>query len=286
MKFPRYWAKGTYTGRSRDGKEITIKAYGWSSTSVDEARQRGVVRARSVVERGIGSGKKNEYEYGNAPFREEVIESIDVDAEQVGIVSRNRYGALVLNASRVMFVDVDFPVENPPGLVESVLLAFSSRRRQERLTALHDAALKQIESWARANPSKSFRLYRTHSGFRILLTDGLYDPEGEETKVILNGLNADRLYRSLTQRQKCFRARLTPKPWRCKLPKPPSTFPWEDQNKEGAYRRWEKNYQEGIQAFSTCRLEKEFGQPAGIPEVARIIDYHDALGVNDAKPLA
>lgn len=286
MNFPRYWAKGIYTGKNSSGQEVTIEAYGWSSDSTEEARSVGRERAKRVVNRGFANKKCDEYEYGNTPFREEVTDSIEVDKREVAVISRNRYGSLVLNAADVMFVDIDFPEVQSTGIIDSILLAFSEKRRKDRADELRESTIQKIDDWAKKNPSKSFRLYRTHSGCRVLLTDAVYDPESEETKWILEELDSDRLYRSLTLRQQCFRARLTTKPWRCKHPKPPSSFPWEDRATEREYRKWEKEYLRSIKGYSTCILQKEYGRPCSEPKICSIIDYHDSFTLTSSDKLA
>ncbi|MCU0599136.1 MAG: hypothetical protein MUE70_07770 [Desulfobacterales bacterium] len=72
MKFPVYWIKVFHTGLTREGKEMTVEAYGWSSVSREEARLVGEKRARRALD-AIGSEKRKDYEYGDAPLREEVI---------------------------------------------------------------------------------------------------------------------------------------------------------------------------------------------------------------------
>lgn len=82
MNFPRYWAKGSFTGTNSTGQKVTIEAYGWSSDSTQEARNVENKRAKRVFEKWVSSDKKHEYEYGNKPFREEVIDSIKVDSKE------------------------------------------------------------------------------------------------------------------------------------------------------------------------------------------------------------
>ncbi|MCC5806732.1 MAG: hypothetical protein JJU00_10435 [Opitutales bacterium] len=75
-------------------------------------------------------------------------------------------------------------------------------------------------------------------------------------------------------------------PWRCRVARPPSSYPWETKEDEATYRAWEDDYQKASGSFSTCRLHKEFGKPGGHPAVQKVIDYHDAIAVDGSKPLA
>ena len=51
MRIPPYWAKGTYTGTDREGKEYTIETWGWSFTGVVAAEEVAIARARMKVDR-------------------------------------------------------------------------------------------------------------------------------------------------------------------------------------------------------------------------------------------
>ena len=93
MKFPKYWIKANVTGIAPGGKKITLSAFGWSTVSQDEARQLAETRARRAIESGFASGKQRDYEYGDAPFREEKVETIENNGTEVSVISRNRYGA-------------------------------------------------------------------------------------------------------------------------------------------------------------------------------------------------
>jgi hypothetical protein len=285
MKFPVYWVKVSHTGLSREGKKITVDAYGWSSVNREEARQLGEKRARRAFE-AIGTEKRKDYEYGDAPFREEVIRKIEVDGSEIGIITRNRYGALVLNTSGVLFADIDIPETKSNGILDAILLAFSSKRRAGKLKKQEALIADRLQSWWSNNKQASFRTYRTHSGFRIIFTDTVYDPKSRQTKAILNALGSDPLYQKLTEKQECFRARLTPKPWRCGLSNPPNQFPWETRADEDKYRGWEKTYHKKSEEYGICVFMKEFGSPWKTNEISAILEIHDSLTIRPHKPLA
>ena len=292
MNFPKYWKKGSFTGKMGDGKEITIEAFGWSFESLAEAQAYGTMRAKRAVEIGIGSEKQNSYDYGDIPFREEVVSRIELNAKEIGVISRNRYGALVLNSANVLFVDIDSEEDSSTddltndqstGFISSLFRTLFHKPKTSKPTSKNN--LEKIDSWALQNPQKSFRLYKTHSGLRLLFTDVLYEPKGSETKRIFQELESDPLYQKLTHRQECFRARLTPKPWRCHLYRSPWPFPWENEKHETIQREWEKEYHQKIQPFDTCLLIKEYGNPnIASQEIARIIEVHDkcTLGIGTA----
>jgi hypothetical protein len=214
------------------------------------------------------------YSYGERPLREEIIEVFrNREDEEVGVVTRNAYGALVLNAARAMFIDIDFQKE---AILKSLL---TRMRKGLGMTALsqEERHLQRIEQWARQNSTWGMRVYRTFGGLRCLVTDRVFDPARESTLEILRRLDSDPLYIRLCQRQECFRARLTPKPWRCGIPKPPSRYPWETAEAESKYRQWETQYRLAASQYTTCKLLREIGPGRIHPEVQPILAVHDRL---------
>ena len=138
-----------------------------------------------------------------------------------------------------------------------------------------DATMQAVRDWAQRNPNHSLRLYRTRAGLRLLFTDRLYSPTSAETARMLRDLGSDSLYRKLTEKQESFRARLTPKPWRCGCRRPPSQYPWDDAEAERMYREWEREYQEKIKGYATCELVETIGKGASEGSVNLIVDLHD-----------
>lgn len=287
MYFPKYWAKGSASGMDRNGETLTVEAYGWSSESVEDARRRGEERAEKSLGRALqGDHKTRQYEYGHMPFREEIIDTIEIDGREVAVISRNRYGALVLNTAGVMFVDVDLPEPKSEGFIDGILLALSAHRRRERREEIAIKLREDIDRWTGANPSVGHRLYRTRAGYRLLMTDTPRDPAADETRRIFAELRADPLYVKLTERQRCFRARLTPKPWRLPMPAMQAVYPRADSWTEATFKKWEREYRDRSARFATCVLEKAVGPVAISEEVQRVIEFHDALALNQGKPLA
>lgn len=57
-------------------------------------------------------------------------------------------------------------------------------------------------------------VYRTSAGFRLIVQGKGFTPGSPETRKLMRRFGADYLYATLCDAQKCFRARLTPKPYR------------------------------------------------------------------------
>ena len=70
-----------------------------------------------------------------------------------------------------------------------------------------------IDRW----PGWGVRVYKTCAGYRGLVTHATFDPTADATLDLMRQFRCDPQYVTLCKRQESFRARLTPKGWRCKL---------------------------------------------------------------------
>lgn len=265
MNFPPYWARGASGG---------FFCWRWSFHSAAEAQSLADAAARQLADR-FASGdlppQRGGY-YPNRPFREPVLQEIKNDAgEPVAVVTRNAYGCLVLNTARVMFVDVDLPEPKSPGLF-SRLFGKSSAGAP---VVTEGSALAKVEDWTRTHAGWGWRIYRTRAGLRLLATHALFDPEAAEAEGAFAALGADPLYRQLCKTQKCFRARLTPKPWRCGLHRKPERWPFPDARAEKSFQKWDAQYQSYSFNWATCGLVKQIGNDTVHPGVQPVLKLHD-----------
>jgi hypothetical protein len=271
MKIPQYWAKGEATIKDRRGRDLAIGCWRWSDVSPTEAEQAAAAHARDITARFQMGQQLDRYAYTDRPLREEVVDRLIDHGRESALITRNSYGALVLNTARVMFIDIDFGKEHKPGPLASVFRRLGSKATPSQETQ----HLARIEEWARQHPQWSIRIYRTFGGLRGLITNELFEPADRGSIEILNSLNSDPLYVRLCRAQECFRARLTPKPWRCGAVAPPGRYPWPTTTAELTYREWEKTYDDTANRYTTCRLVKELGSWPMHSEVARVVEIHD-----------
>ncbi|VFQ43955.1 hypothetical protein [Desulfoluna butyratoxydans] len=282
MNIPKYWAKGTtrHDVRMRNiltGKPMApLACWGWSDTSLADAREKGRKRADAVAEMILKGNRPDTYLYGDRPMREEILDEwTSEDGTTWAAVTLNGYGCRVLNTARAMFIDVDLPV---PSLWD--WLKYKARM----LTGTHALpprqqkeyeALSKVETMVRADPCFGIRAYRTRGGLRYLVTHAHADPTSELTSGMMEVLGADPLYMRLCKTQKCFRARLTPKPWRCGLPALPVSYPWQDKAAEQKARQWLSAYGDKTRDLATCELINHFGSDAMDEEISRVVSFHD-----------
>ena len=150
--------------------------------------------AAALQDRQSGGG----YVYAIDRQLEPVLSEVTFDGGSAGNLTVNSYGAVIVNARAVLFADVDTrETDEAPDNLEADATA------AQRLRAL-----------VSEKPEMAFRVYRTRNGWRYLCTSRLFDPASEETRDLLDRLGVDSRYILLCRAQRCFRARLTPKPWR------------------------------------------------------------------------
>ncbi|MCB0331730.1 MAG: hypothetical protein KDD70_18805, partial [Bdellovibrionales bacterium] len=230
MDVPQYWIQAEAIETSREGKKVTAHCWGWSSNSESEARERAEERARNVARRIVsGEPLKHSYDYGGErPIREERIRE-----EPFGLITRTGYGSLVLNCPRVMFIDVDEESKGG-GIVSFFRSLFGGGARSKK----EYPEVERLREFQKANKRWSFRVYKTHSGFRYIAINGEQDPLSEEVRRVMEAVGADPLYIKLCTTQKCFRARVSPKPWRCGSFSPPVRFPFATDHQKSAFEKW------------------------------------------------
>jgi len=266
MNFPQFWARG----QSGD-----FLAWRWSSLSFAEAQALANQAAQQLAERfrsGDRPPRHGGY-YPDRPFREQVLQEFKTGGAAVSaIVSRNSYGCQVLNTARVMFVDIDLPEPKPSGGLFKRLFGKSDVAPPGNPQA---EAMTRIENWTRCNADWGWRIYRTRAGLRLLATQGLVEADSAAAEGVLDALGADPLYRKLCKTQKCFRARLTPKPWRCGIRQKPERWPWPDAMREARFKKWEAEYVSRSANWATCEFIRNLGNPSIHPDVHSVLKLHD-----------
>ena len=209
------------------------------------------------------------YDIGTEPL----LRSIEVDGLEVGFITRNRYGAAVLNTDLLAMVDIDVrtddcatwdPRIHGPGAPRYPVSEVELRSALHELTrgrfgraidyfeTTDSPAFRQLVAchWpddrllgdepAPAGVDVSVVVFETHNGYRLVLDKPLVITEDNECEVasLMRFLYADPDYCRIACRQKLWRSRLTRKPWRREEPKgQPLQFLFQVSGGDVSYER-------------------------------------------------
>ena len=123
MLIPKYWAH--YKQRFKSPatadnlpKQATIKRYGWSDSSTDDALHHAKARVMAAHQRWLAGAdivrreRKDDYnESSGIPIREQIVFEQTFTTDHLAstqlIVTRNGYGAQVANVDNIAIIDVD-----------------------------------------------------------------------------------------------------------------------------------------------------------------------------------
>jgi len=264
MKTYKYWTLEKQTILI-DGNRQEVTCYGGSNVSVEDARVKAQEKAQKI-QRKI-AGEKHLFEDYESEIREEILQTIDDQS----VITRNRYGARVLNVERMMILDIDKP--KPTG---GLFKKKDTRPPKEQI-------FEMVKTLATTKyPSYGFRLYETHQGARVIVQGRDFDPRDPATKKMMDEFNCDPLYTLLCIKQSCYRARLTPKPSRMKVRGFKVKYPREGDDSE--FQRWLSEYESVSRGFSVCKLIAQVGAMTSMDDVVQLHD--DVTGVNYPQRLA
>ncbi len=230
---PRYW------GYARTDTGCLIWRSSPNSQAEAEAEARKAAERVCRYEKAKRRNERpeaEEYPYG-VTLREKLLEEFnDSQGRLQGFITRNQTGAEVLNVRNVLFLDWDTPVAHLPlsgclmGIFKWIGRLFGGRSKlrdefdlkppepwEERYPWATVPELGAFMSKIITMPDWSVRLYKTAAGYRGIATHALFDPTDSETLDLMRRFDCDPQYVLLCERQESFRARLTPKGWRCGL---------------------------------------------------------------------
>jgi hypothetical protein len=279
VRVPKFWEVAEGSSPGPDGEPLFRRMWGWSTSSATEALDVAHDRLRSALA-NIRSGTRLGGYYPRVPLREPILDEVLADGEQALVVTRNRYGAEVLNTDGVLIADVDLPeLEGPTGGVLRRLFRRSTPDADPTAPTAEPPVVVErlavLAEWARAHPGLGVIAYRTASGLRVFVTGVAEPASSAQGEQILTELGADPIYRELCRVHGTFRARLTPKPWRLPRMKAPSgRWPYQTYEAKDQFLRWLAEYDAARRAYAVCRRLSSHG-PAPSTLEAQIIQLHD-----------
>jgi hypothetical protein len=244
------------------------------------------------------------------PIREEIVER-----HGDTVITRNSYGARCLNTPDVLFADVDVD----RGLTWPVLLLVYGGSLAVAGAIwwwLHSAVLaivaglvtlavtwilaalravdipgdprkveaemqRRIAAYVDRHREWHVRLYRTPAGMRALVMHRTFDPDEPAVAEFFAALKSDPIYVLMCQRQHCFRARVSPKPWRIGIAahiKPrPGTWPVKPERLP-ARAAWIEAYEKAARNYAACEFVETVGATTMIdPKAEAVRRVHDDL---------
>lgn len=320
MIVPQFWAEARIQYHSGK-RQITVRRFGWSDEGQEEAQAHADARAKEAFQR-VATGEKiprrePKVAYNGAegvPIREEILRR-----EGDVIITRNAYGAHCLNTPDVLFADVDFATSTPARLTCGMMLVFLAlaiwlgwsrhsvklglaaavgslfagpiaagliHRIWDHLSGgAERRARMRIEAFASSHRDWRLRLYRTPAGFRILAMHRTFEPAEQAVAEFFQAMDTDRVYVRMCANQRCFRARVSPKPWRIGIAQHmrPSPGVWPVAPEKMPLRRqWIEDYERKAESYASCHFITELGQGGVHEKAAAVQRLHDALSRADS----
>ena len=318
MIIPNYWAEARLQHRGRK-RQVTLRRFGWSDTSEAEAQAHADARVREALERVLAGEslprRERRVAYNGAdgvPIREEIV-----DRHGDSVVTRNGYGALCLNTPGVLFADIDFeratglgPILLAMACLATAVFAISTagfgmrlplaaviaffvaltlgaplvsllRRLSTRMRGGDQKiARDRVAAFIANHPDWRVRIYRTPAGLRLLALHRLFDPREPAVAACFDALGVDPVYARMCHNQNCFRARVSPKPWRMGLPRlrPPYSAAWRQEHASLPLRlQWIDDYQCKAQDYASCRYIETLGGGPVDKDADAVRELHDLL---------
>lgn len=177
---------------------------------------------------------RGQYESDEGSYDLDRVQSCDTANKplpETDYISRNGYGALIYNTKNILIADVDISY-----LQEDSHLKYKDN---------YIKYFKGLES----SRKEGLILYETHSGFRVVMVDRIADPTSEYSRELLGLLLSDKVYSACCETQKCYRARLTPKPFRVGLRGLDKILIFMDTKST-----WISNYEYHSKQFGVCKF--------------------------------
>lgn len=154
-------------------------------------------------------------------------------------------------------------------------------------TSPQQETLENLRQWQGQHPNFTLRVYRTLAGVRVIVVNQVYERVDEQATDMMQELGSDPLYLKLCKSQACFRARLSPKPWRVGVGNPPKRFPFDATADRQQFELWNKTYVAATSRFKVCTYLETLGQAASHRNHLPLIQLHDELCCSDQDlPLA
>ena len=290
MRFPPFWHRAALPDEPPPPSPYPIAppfiGHGWSYESEDDARTQALAKAQRVKNHFVHhTGERPAWAWTYYPadgdiIREVVLERSRDVAPVAWVISRNSYGAHVLNVDGMAIIDVDAPERPSPDVwpefgLRSMLRRFVGAPQQpptpaDPADAMQPGLIELLDAQTLGG-----RLYRTAGGFRIVITSEPMRWDDPRLDALMSTTGADPQYVRLCRQQQCCRARLTPKSWRVGVPAPvrvprPWTAPdhWDPAD-------WSARYDAASVGYVVAREVHRFGSSLVHRDLRDVLDVHE-----------
>ncbi len=254
MKHYKFWVKEPFSIRV-GGRLERITVLAGSNVSKDDARSQAGLQARQIESRISSRSARESYE---VPVREYVEQFID----DANVITVCRYGAKVLNTCQYTVLDLD---DYPVNFLDR-FRAVRKLSKKARIVYKFKERLKKHSELGR-----DFRIYETTKGVRVI-GKTYVDPARKHYESLMRKFAVDWLYVLLSQRQNCYRARVTPKPYRMKAPTIKIRSPLDCES--DTYLQWQRQYESASENYRVLRFVEAIGRDFSTEPVIRL---HDSL---------
>ncbi len=264
MKTNKYWISTVHKlVIGQETVEVPILAgSNVSKADAETVANEIVVRVQNKID------KKESLKDYEPLIKEWICDEID----EKNIITVNRYGAKVLNTTEYTILDLDdIPWEfwdifgGTKGFDKKTLILQRFKKRIAKNSSLGD----------------DMRIYETTKGLRIICKKYI-SPKVDGFRGLMAKFKVDRIYAYLCMTQDCYRARLTPKPFRIKQTPMRIKSPLDCETE--AYVSWSAEYERKSKSYSVVKLIETIGSDFSSD---RAIHYHDRIcSCGSFNPLA
>lgn len=143
------------------------------------------------------------------------------------------------------------------------------------ITTPEQRSLALIRNFSQQHPHWHLRVYRTPKGYRILAMHQTFEANGKDAQLLFEAIKADPHYVRMCKNQHCFRARISPKPWRIGMQRLGFGVWPVDQQHIASRNNWIHDYQQRAEPYASCRFVEQFGSQMVNAKAKRVQSLHD-----------
>ena len=171
-----------------------------------------------------------------------------------------------------------------------IMLFFREQKKKNIRERMFSEAPERIREFISNKSGWKIRLYRSPNGFRAIVMHRLFSVDDPETEEFFSFIGTDPIYVTMCKRQKCFRARVSPKPWRIGMSRRLKRKHglWATEQGDIEYRKaWVEEYESMSEGYSACRIVEDMGDGKTDAEIMSRVEVHDMIsGALSQRPIA